>query len=175
MPKLKSARLKVKRVRYLAGAGTVCESPNVHPEPLGRLRSSMARHPWAVPLLVLLLLTALALLDPRDPRPPSLSTGPVAALDVLGSIEPNPDNPVLSVLRVQWNTFLDANAYEVRFFSLDMREVGRHPAGSDNAVMLDLEQVWKPVAPARAILWRVVALRDGEDVAASSLQTLRLP
>ncbi|UCE03512.1 MAG: hypothetical protein JSW67_04795 [Candidatus Latescibacterota bacterium] len=144
-------------------------------DPKQALGGFLTRRPWLVPLLLLLLLTLLALLDPREPRTPFLTTRPVSALDVLGSIEPNPENPVESVLRVQWNTFLDANAYEVRFFSLDMQEVSRHPAGTENTVMLDLQQVWKPVAPARAILWRVVALRDGEDVAASSLQTLRLP
>jgi len=133
------------------------------------------RRPWAIPLFVLLVLTVLALLDPRETHDPADAAIVRGAIDVLGGIEPDPTNPVQSIVRVQWSSYPDANHYEVRFFSMDMDEVARHPAGSDNSFTMDLREVWRPVAPARVILWRVVALHDDEDIAVSALQTLRLP
>jgi hypothetical protein len=135
----------------------------------------MIRRPWAIPLLVLLLLTVLALLDPRETPRPADGMPVSGAIEVLGGIEPDPRNPVQSIVRIQWSTFPGANRYEVRFFSMDMDEVARHSTGSENAMTLDLREVWHPVAPARALMWRVVALRDNEALALSALQTLRLP
>lgn len=139
------------------------------------MAESMIRRPWVLPLAVLLLLTLLALLDPRETRHPADGGGVSGALEVLGGIEPDPQNPVQSIVRIQWSTFPGANRYEVRFFSMDMDEVARHATGSENAMTLDLREVWRPVAPARALLWRVVAQHDDEDLAVSALQTLRLP
>ncbi len=139
------------------------------------MSSLIIRRPWLLPLGVLLLLTAAALLDPREPRDPAFETRARGALDVLGGIEPDPQNPVQSVVRIQWSSFPGARRYEVRFFSMDMEEVARHEAGSGNAFTLDLREAWRPVAPARAVLWRVVALRNDEELAVSALQTLRLP
>ena len=136
---------------------------------------SIIRRPWMLPLAVLLLLTGLALLDPREPADPAAAVTVRGALDVLGGIEPSPDNPVQSIVRIQWNTFPAATGYEVRFYSMDMDEVARHAAGSGNVFTWDLREIWRPVAPARAVLWRVVALRGDEDLAQSALQTLRLP
>ena len=135
----------------------------------------MIRRPWAIPLFVLLVLTVLALLDPREAPDPANAAIARGAIDVLGGIEPDPNNPVQSIVRVQWGSYPAANRYEVRFFSMDMDEVARHPAGSKNAFTMDLREVWRPVAPARVVLWRVVAIRNGEDLAVSALQTLRLP
>jgi len=139
-------------------------------------RQDWVRRPWFLPATLLVILAALALLDPghdsrRRPAPP----GTGGDIEVLGAIEPDPANPVRSVVRIQWNSLLGAESYEVRFFSLDMHEVGRHFADRRNALVLDLQQVWQPVAPARALLWRVVALRDGDEIGASGVQTLRLP
>ncbi len=136
----------------------------------------MARHPWLLPGTLLVLLALLSLLLPRPPRPvQAVADDAAPVLESLGGIEPDPANPVRSLLRIQWNTFPGAQAYEVRFWSHEMREVARHGLGPTNALLLDLEEVWRPVAPARVVHWRVVALEDGADVAASELRTLRLP
>jgi hypothetical protein len=142
---------------------------------LANLHGSCARRPWALPALALVLLALFSLLDPRREHAPSLATGAQSEIQVLGAIEPDPRNPVRSILRIQWQTFSPAEAYEVRFFSLDMEDAGRYPVGRQNSLTLDLQEVWAPVAPARALLWNVVALREGEDIASSALQTLRLP
>lgn len=134
------------------------------------------RYPWLLPGSLLVLLALLSLLMPRAQRPPVVTASDAAPiLETLGGIEPDPRNPVRSLLRIQWNTYPGAEAYEVRFWSHEMRELARHPARSTNTLLLDLEEVWRPVAPARIVHWRVVALEDGEDVAASDLRTLRLP
>lgn len=128
-----------------------------------------------MPLLVLVGLTVAALLDPREPQDFETAGFAAGALDVLGGIEPDPDNPVRSRVRIQWSTVSGAEQYEIRFFSLDMDELARHAGGSGNVFTMDLREVWRPVAPARAVLWRVVALRGDEELAISPLQTLRLP
>jgi hypothetical protein len=140
------------------------------------LPSAFFRTPWLLPALVLVVLAALALLDRRPPRLP-LSDAPDAAtlIESIGSIEPDEKNPVRSVLRIQWTTCAGAESYEVRFWSQEMREVGRYRAGRTNGIVLDLEQVWRPVAPARQLHWRVVARAEGRDLAASDLRSLRLP
>jgi len=134
------------------------------------------RTPWLLPALLLVLLTALALLDHRAPHPlaaaePNAGTG----LASIGGIEPDARNPVRSVLRIQWTSCAGAEAYEVRFWSQDMREVGRYRAGPTNGIVLDLEEVWRPIAPSRLLHWRVVARAHDRDLAASDLQSLRLP
>jgi len=134
-----------------------------------------SRRPWLLPALLLVLLTAAALIDRPEPRPGGDVPQDGGLLEALGSIEADPANPVRSQVRIQWSTFAGADAYEVRFWSHDMREVSRHPAGSGNTVLLDLEEVWRPVAPSRVIHWRVVALSAGVDVASSDLRMLRLP
>ena len=136
----------------------------------------MDRHPWLLPATLLVFLAVLSLLLPRRPQTPRVAaTDGAPVLETLGGIEPDPRNPVRSRLRIQWNSLAGAQAYEVRFWSHELREVGRHPAGHTNSLVLDLEEVWRPVAPARVLHWRVVALVDGEDVASSELGTLRLP
>lgn len=144
--------------------------PN-HGTPVQRPES---RRPWLFPAFLLVLLTAVALIDRPEPRP-EVADVHAAPLETLVSIETDPNNPVRSLVRIQWNTFFGADTYEVRFWSHDMREVSRYPAGPTNMILLDLEEVWRPVAPSRVIHWRVVALVAGEDVATSDLRMLRLP
>ena len=140
------------------------------------LPSAFVRTPWLLPALVLVLLTVLALLDRRVPRPLMTEVPEAAALlESIGGIEPDARNPVRSVLRIQWTSCTGAESYEVRFWSQDMREVGRYRAGLTNAVVLDLEEVWRPIAPSRQLHWRVVARARGRDLAASDLRSLRLP
>lgn len=134
------------------------------------------RTPWLLPALVLLVLTALALIDRRAPHPLAGAEPPTdAGLASIGGIEPDTRNPVRSVLRIQWTSCASAEFYEVRFWSQDMREVGRYRAGLTNGIVLDLEEVWRPIAPARQLHWRVVARAHDRDVAVSDLQSLRLP
>ena len=135
-----------------------------------------ARTPWLLPALVLVGLAAASVIDRRDPGTGATAAGePASRLDAVGAIEPDPDNPVRSLVRIQWTTFLGAQEYEVRFWSQEMREVGRHRVGAINVALLDLEETWRPVAPSRLLHWRVVAMANGADIAASDLGTLRLP
>lgn len=133
-----------------------------------------ARPPWTIPVTLLLTLVALAVLDPRAPRLPRLVASD-AAFETVAGIEPDPRNPVRSIVRIHWTSCAGAQDYEVRFWSQDMREVGRHRTGLTNTALFDLEEVWRPVAPARLLHWRVVALENGHDLAASDLRSLRLP
>ena len=133
-----------------------------------------ARPPWTIPALLLLCLVALSLLDPPAPHTPRVLPSDTA-LETLAGIEPDPRNPVRSVVRIHWTSCAGAEDYEVRFWSQDMREIGRHRTGLTNTALFDLEEVWRPVAPARLLHWRVVALENGHDLAASELRSLRLP
>ena len=140
------------------------------------LPPAFVRTPWLLPALVLVLLAGLALLDRGAPRL-RVAEAPdaVALLESIAGIEPDAHNPVKSVLRIQWTSCAGAESYEVRFWSQDMREVGRYRAGLANDLVLDLEEVWRPIAPARQLHWRVVARARGRDLAASDLRSLRLP
>jgi hypothetical protein len=148
----------------------------MEPKPDSLTPHPMVRRPWLLPALILVLLTAAALIDRPEPHRAGVESARGSGhLEALGSIETDSENPVRSMVRIQWSTYAGADSYEVRFWSQDMREVSRYPAGSGNTVLLDLEKVWHPVAPSRVIHWRVVALADGEDVASSDLRMLRLP
>ncbi len=134
------------------------------------------RTPWLLPALLLVGLAAVSVFDPSDPGLGTTTDGDTASrLEAVGAIEPDADNPVRSLIRIQWTSFLGAQQYEVRFWSQEMREVGRHRAGATNVALLDLEEMWRPVAPSRLLHWRVVAMADGADIAASDLGSLRLP
>jgi len=134
------------------------------------------RTPWLLPALVLIGLAAASVLDRRESGATRTRSDDTASrLEAVGAIEPDPDNPVRSLVRIQWTSFLGAEAYEVRFWSQEMREVGRHRAGAANVAVLDLEETWRPVAPSRLLHWRVVAMANGADIAASDLGSLRLP
>lgn len=137
---------------------------------------STARAPWLLPALVLVLLAALALLDRRQPRTPVAEPSSAGApLETLGAIEADARNPVRSVLRIQWTSCAGAEEYEVCFWAQDMRELGRYRTGRTNSILLDLQEVWRPVAPSRQLYWRVVALARERELAASDLRSLQLP
>jgi hypothetical protein len=138
-------------------------------------RTRLSRRPWILPASILVLLAAVSLLDRRPQAARFQPPVSEASLEVLGAIEPDPAQPVRSVIRFQWNSLPGADRYELLLFSLDMHEVGRHPAGRQNSLVLDLQETWEPVAPARALLWRVVALAGNKEIGGSSVQTLRLP
>ncbi|MFQ5601462.1 MAG: hypothetical protein ACE5G2_13035 [Candidatus Krumholzibacteriia bacterium] len=146
-------------------------------DPARRVLRLVARRPWALSTTVLVLLAAASLLDrPDEPGIARLlGAGAESAIKVLGSIEADPSRPVASILRIQWTSFQGAETYEVRFFSTDMKEVSRHVAGLQNAIVLGMHDVWDTVAPSRVLLWRVVALSGGREIANSRVQTLRLP
>ena len=141
-----------------------------------RLPPIVTRTPWLVPALVLVVLAGFAVVGPRMPqqRVTEASDGE-AHIESIGGIEPDARNPVRSVLRIQWTTCVGAETYEVRLWSQDMREVGRYDAGVSNMLVLDLETVWRPIAPSRQLHWRVVARARDRDLAASDLRSLRLP
>ncbi len=133
------------------------------------------RTPWLLPALVLIGLAAASVLDRRETGGTTHGDDTASRLEAVGAIEPDPDNPVRSLVRIQWTSFHGAEVYEVRFWSQEMREVGRHRAGATNVALLDLEEMWRPVAPSRLLHWRVVAMANGADIAASGLGSLRLP
>jgi hypothetical protein len=135
----------------------------------------LSRRPWILPAGILVFLAAASILDRRPQAGRIQPADTEAPLGVLVAIEPDPDQPIRSVIRFQWNSVPGADRYEVLLYSLDMQEVGRHPAGRQNSIVLDLQEAWEPVAPARALLWRVVALAGDKEIGSSSLQTLRLP
>ncbi|MFC1572860.1 hypothetical protein ACFL6M_04595 [Candidatus Eisenbacteria bacterium] len=76
-------------------------------------------------------------------------------------------------IRLTWNALESNVVYRVVFYDVTQKEILRIDAAGDTVAILDPSEI--PASEERAgLLWRVVAMRDGDELAASSTRTLSL-
>lgn len=74
-------------------------------------------------------------------------------------------------LRLDWHSWSGADAYEVRFYSSDLAELGRRGPFTDTTARIGRHQIPEVVGH-RELLVRVIALREGDPVGQSSVVPL---
>jgi len=141
----------------------------VEREKHGFLRMSWLRPAFAVAAIA--LVAAAVWWQPWQSEEPVLrgidrtATAPLA----LEAPETEEDTLVLS-----WAAFEDADTYEVRFYSDELEEITRLEA-TGSTLTLTRDDIPGDFAPGTVLVWRVVALQDGDSVALSLPGQLVLP
>ena len=133
--------------------------------------------PAARPALALACAAAIAgatllLMQARGPQPVVLrGAGPAARGAVVELLAPE---LVGGAVTLHWRAAREADAYRVRFFSLGLEEIGRAGPTIQTSITVPLQQAAPGARAGDAVLYRVIALARGDEIAVSALGTLRL-
>jgi hypothetical protein len=125
---------------------------------------------WAAAAVVVVAGVVLTTLQLRPEGEPVLRGERPAAL----ALEPAQPGPAAS-LRLRWQPLEGADSYQVRVYSTGLEELARLEPVANPEMVLRREQLPPGIAPGATLLWRVAALRGGDDVALSPVGRLRAP
>ena len=75
-------------------------------------------------------------------------------------------------LQLRWRAWPGADGYEVRFYSAELSETARLPAGAGTSLRVPLSRVPAAADPAATVLCRIYALRGGDVLAVSPARAL---
>jgi hypothetical protein len=70
-------------------------------------------------------------------------------------------------VRLSWNAYEGADAYEVRLYAADLTDVARLGPLADTEVVVDLARVYPAGKPGTSLYWRVTALAARDEIATS--------
>jgi hypothetical protein len=76
-------------------------------------------------------------------------------------------------VKLAWNAFATADGYTVVFYSPALEELGRVDAGAQTVFVVPAAKLPQAYAQGGAVLYRVIANRGGDEVARSSVGTIR--
>jgi len=128
------------------------------------------RTAWAMAALVVVAGGVFLAVHTRQGREPVLR-GPQAAVLALQPVRLEPDG----ALRLCWAPLAGAERYQVRLYSTALAEVVRLEPVTVPEAVLRRSALPRGIPPGTALLWRVAALRGGDDIAQSPVGTLRAP
>ncbi len=134
------------------------------------LLAPAARPAWAFAAIAVLA-GAVVLWNSRGPAPgtPTTLRGGTAEPMRLHPPDYRPDGGV----EISWEPFAGADHYEVRFFSTALTELGRCPAVTSNSARITSSGLPRDSTHIGVVLYRVFALRGGDEVAQSPVGTLQ--
>lgn len=127
------------------------------------LRSLFHRPAWALAALVVIAAAALWWRPWVSERPVLRGTpgGTSAASLELFVPQPLEDGSLL----LSWGPLATADAYQVRLYDGELSEIARFDAGTETALLLRRSML--PAGAPEAMLWRVAAFAEGDEIAAS--------
>lgn len=131
---------------------------------------------WALPVAAAAAI--LAVLIVRGPlqeaersaqhRLRSADTTEVSLAALRGSATLGPDQTIV----FRWPTWPGADSYQIQLFTPKLEEIARFTAGGDTLLKIRSVEIPAEMGP---ILWRVQALREGDEIAHSAPEALDLP
>lgn len=133
-------------------------------------------HPVVRPA-ILVAATAVLILIIRDVWPPGGGTREPTVLRGAGHASIVAAEPELLAdgrLRLSWQSTIEEVQYQAIFLDAAQRELLRVDAGGEMRVSLEPEATRLLSGERAGVLWRIVALRHGDEIARSSLRTLQL-
>lgn len=101
---------------------------------------------------------------------PVLRGGTTAAL-AIGEVVTLPDGG----LRLSWQPHPEAERYELRFFSTALAEISRRDAGTEPAMTIVAGDMPEAYRAGEVVLYRVVALKGGDELESSAPGSLQRP
>ena len=76
-------------------------------------------------------------------------------------------------IRLAWQPHPEADRYEVRFYSAALAEIGRRDAGSEAIVTIGSAEMPEAYRSGGLVLYRIVALKGGDDLDMSAPRSLQ--
>jgi hypothetical protein len=120
-------------------------------------------------VVVLVLVICQVWLPPESPGPTILRGSTESSV-----LNANPELLDDGRVRISWGAFAEDVSYQVVFYDVQQVELLRLSADSTNSVMLDPDAEPALKEAKAGLLWRVVAMRDGEEILRSPMRSLRL-
>jgi len=77
--------------------------------------------------------------------------------------------------RVAWSAIAGADAYRVRVLDTALNPVFETTVGAETSAILHPSDLGASARPGTGFVWRVTALREGEEIGVSGAGTLRIP
>lgn len=78
-------------------------------------------------------------------------------------------------VKLSWRTAAGADAFKVYFFSAELEELAVLGPQTESSIVLQPGEIPGLPGSGTLLLWRVGALKEGDEIASSPLGTLRLP
>jgi hypothetical protein len=167
------------RHRMLGLAPAEARAPMAEPAQNGADRRSWGERLFGPSLRPVWAIVAIAIafgvmkISPRPehttPEPPTLRGAAPHELAV------HPPVFADSAVTLAWASNPEADAYQLRFFSIALTEIGRHDMGRDTVAKLAAADLPEPYRAGEVVLWRVVALKGGDELESSAPGSLKQP
>jgi hypothetical protein len=136
------------------------------------LRGPAMRPAWGAVVVVALIVVVwqVAQSPEETSSPPPLRGGGALESPVAAAPARLSNNHYL----LTWTPVADAESYQVVLLLPGLDELTRLDAGGQTRLEVDLQTLPLPADPPTGLFWQVVALKSGNQIAASDMQTLGL-
>lgn len=136
-----------------------------------RLFAPALRPVWA--LVAIAIAFGVMQLAPKSPH--RSATAPVLRGGSAHELATATPSYAANGVTLAWSANPEADQYQLRFFSSALTEIGRRDLGRDTSVTLAIADLPAAYAGGETILWRVVALKGGDEIETSAPGSLQKP
>jgi hypothetical protein len=136
-----------------------------------RLFAPALRPVWAIAAIVI----AFGVMRIAPQSPPGSATAPVLRGGSAHELATATPSYAANRVTLVWSAHPEADRYQLRFFSTALAEIGRRDLGRDTSVTLAIGDLPAAYAGGETILWRVVALKAGDELESSAPGSLKQP
>ncbi len=143
---------------------------------LARVAGPVWRPALAVAATLVVVAGAWTLLAPPGGDGPPLLRGPEAPLDA-GSWDaaPTAEAAAPGTIRLAWRPAPGATRYAVVFLAPDLRELAQVDGLGGTELVLAATELPAGLASGQAVLWRVTAFHEGDEIGRSRTSTMVVP
>ena len=137
-----------------------------------RLFGPALRPVWAIAAIVI----AFGVMKIAPKSPPGPATEPTLRGGTSHELATAAPSYAAHGVTLVWSANPEADHYQLRFFSTALAEIGRRDLGRDTSVTLaDPSGLPAAYANGETILWRVVAMKGGDELESSAPGSLKKP
>ena len=136
-----------------------------------RLFGPALRPVWAIAAIVI----AFGVMKIAPKSPPGVTAPPTLRGGASRELATATPSYAANAVTLLWSANPEADHYQLRFFSTALAEIGRRDLGRDTSVTLATGDLPAAYAGGEAILWRVVAMKGGDELESSAPGSLKMP
>lgn len=157
---LSEAEARTRPIRFLSSLRSLLSSR-------WRIRVLILTPPAAVAAIVILMLATSHRTEPPEPAFRGIESGASLRLE---SPQALPDGHI----RLTWSAMAGADAYRIRVLDTGLSPVLETVVPAETTAVIAPSDLGAEAGPGSRFLWRVTALREGEEIGVSGIGTLRI-